>query len=143
MESNLLLLNFLIPFIGFVLTIYQLWKGNKEKTISNVIALKNEMYKYDEIHFKLLPNGEWEKFDKNYFLGNQYDVVQFGKLVSYLGLFEIAKEMLDNSSLKKSHFDVFFKYRLNLIFTNNAVKNYINSEQASWNKLITLSKQIL
>jgi len=132
------ILTAVISFFGFLIAIYQLIKGNREKSIANIIALKSEMSKYDEIHFKLLPNGEWENLDANYFIRTDRDVIVFGKLVSYLGLFEVAYEMIEAGTLKKSQFSTFFKYRLENIFSTPAVKNSIILEQDSWKKLLEL-----
>ena len=117
-NKNALLQNLLITLIGFSLALFQLIKGNKEKSISNVIAFKNEMSRYDHIHVRLLPNGEWENLNGNYFLQQGYDVKLFGDLVSYLGLFEIANEMIENGTLNIKQFNTFFSYRINNIFSN-------------------------
>jgi hypothetical protein len=131
-------LNLLITLIGFSLALFQLIKGNKEKSISNVIALKNEMSRYDHIHVRLLPNGEWENLNGNYFLQQGYDVKLFGDLVSYLGLFEIANEMIENGTLNIKQFNTFFSYRINNIFSNTAVLNYIKAENNNWKSLFNL-----
>ena len=47
-----------ITLAGFAVTIYALRKSNKEKSISNVIALKAEFRAYDDIYIKLLPKSE-------------------------------------------------------------------------------------
>ncbi len=132
----------LFACFGFLITIYQLRKGNREKSIANIIALKGEMSKYDEINSKLLPNGEWTDLAPDYFTGNDYNVIDFAKLVSYLGLFEVAQEMIEAGTLKKSQFRNFFEYRLVNIFSNEAVKNSINLEQDSWKKLSELYKSL-
>ncbi|MEI6852850.1 MAG: hypothetical protein WCL06_08410, partial [Bacteroidota bacterium] len=75
----------IIALFGFIITICSLIKNNKEKSISNVISLKAELREYNDIYFKLLPNGEWSNLQPNYF--NEHEN-ELGKLYSYLGLFE-------------------------------------------------------
>lgn len=128
----------IIAVLGFALTIMQLVKGNKEKSISNVIALKNEMSRYDNIHFKLLPNGEWANLEENYFLEPGYNSDIFGQLVSYLGLFEVASEMIETGLLTRKQFKTFFEYRINNIIKNKAVAKYISDDAQNWKTLIEL-----
>jgi hypothetical protein len=131
----------IIAVLGFALTIVQLIKGNKEKSISNVIALKNEMSRYDNIHFKLLPDGEWVNLEETYFLEPGYDLEIFGQLVSYLGLFEVASEMIETGLLTRKQFKTFFQYRFNNIFNNDALAKYISAYPQDWRTLIELNKK--
>lgn len=132
----------IIAVFGFAFTIMQLVKGNKEKSISNIIALKNEMSRYDNIHFKLLPDGEWENLKETYFLEPGYDLEIFGQLVSYLGLFEVASEMIETGLLNRKQFKTFFKYRFNNIIKNKAVAKYISVDAQNWKNLIKLNVNI-
>jgi hypothetical protein len=135
-------ISILVTLIGFSLALFQLIKGNKEKSISNVIALKNEMSRYDHIHIKLLPNGEWENLSENYFLQPGYNIELFGNLVSYLGLFEVANEMIENGLLSMKQFNVFFGYRMINVYSNSAVFNYIQMESSNWQDLSSLYLKI-
>jgi len=132
----------IIAVIGFAITIIQLVKGNKEKSISNVIALKNDMNRYDNIHIKLLPDGEWQDLEETYFLEQGYDLEIFGQLVSYLGLFEVASEMIETGILTRKQFKTFFEYRFNNAINNNAVAKYISVDAQNWKTLINLKSKI-
>ena len=125
------LLTVIITLIGFAVTIYTLLKNNKEKSISNVIALKAEFRQYDDIYCKLLP-----KCDKTLFFKDiKSNCQELGRLYSYLGLFEVAYLMIKNDSLSKAEFKIFFNYRLELIYKNNDIRALLEEQKEDWNNL--------
>jgi hypothetical protein len=129
-----------ITLAGFAVTIYALRKSNKEKSISNVIALKAEFRAYDDIYIKLLPKSEFCTEEKNLFSTPENKCTELGRIISYLGLFEIAHKMIITSCLSKEEFKTFFLYRLDNISKNKVVMNIIVSEADSWINLLNLMK---
>jgi len=123
----------IITFFGFTITCYTLWRNNKERSISNVISLKKELRKYDDVYFKLLPNSK-----DTYSVKSTLEAKEYGRLISYIGLFEVAYQMIVSGSLSKKEFKIYFLYRLNNIVSNDVVKNILLEDKANWESLFTL-----
>ena len=126
--------------VGFAITIYSLWKSNKEKCIANVIALKVELRQYDDLYFKLLPKNEYCISEKSFFAEDENKCKELGRLYSYLGLFEIAYRMIVTGSLTKTEFEIFFFYRLKNISGNVTVMEIIKDQEGSWSNFLNLMK---
>lgn len=127
-ECILDLITAIITVIGFIVTIFTLIKSNKEKSISNVIALKAELRQYDDIYLKLLPNCDKNDFFKDI----KSNCQELGRLYSYLGLFEVAYLLIKNDSLSKEEFKVFFNYRLELIYRNYDIRTLLEGQKDDW-----------
>lgn len=130
-ECKIDIITAIITFLGFTLAFYQFKKSNKEKSISNVIALKAELRQYDDIYFKLLPTCDKNDFFKDIKLNCE----ELGRLYSYLGLFEVSYLLMKNNSLSKKEFKVFFNYRLELIYRNNNIRALLEEQKENWTNL--------
>ena len=121
-------LTFLLTLVGFYFTYIQIKRSVKEKSISNVIEIKNQLRVYDSIYFQLLP-------------GSDEDISNFDKgfIFSYLGLFEIVNKMIKNKLLSKEEYKTFFQYRVILIFTNQYLRDIITQNEYDWKDLIELN----
>ena len=129
-ECIVSLISLSITIVGFLIAFSQLKHNLRAKNISNLIALKNELRFYDEIHKKLLPNNEF-----NFEEINQDDFVS---ILGYLGVFELAFVMLKKRNLTRELFMNFFSYRLQNIKNNESLYNYILSDKESWKYTISL-----
>lgn len=126
-----------IAVIGFITTVFTLYKGNKEKSIANVIALKAEFRQYDDISMKLLPAGTYCNENPQPLITNN-SCHEFNRLITYLGLFEVAHIMILTGILSKDEFKTFFVYRLINLQNSEDVREIINSDRESWKNLIQL-----
>ena len=128
------IITLLVAVAGFIVTFLTIKKGNNNLRISNVLELKKMFNDYSDISSKLYPNGEWSNLD-TFNLINAEDFLRFNV---YAGVFEVAKLMLENDSLKKNEFETFFLYRLSNIATCPAAMENINQNIESWKNLIAL-----
>jgi len=129
----------IITVLGFGITIFTLRKGRKDLAISNVIELQKLLIEYSDIHTNLLPDGKWNKPE---FRFENLSVDEFSKFNSYFGVFEIAKLMIDNNSLSKKEFEIFFNYRLSNLKNCKPAMENINENKSDWENLIKLVESV-
>jgi hypothetical protein len=127
-----------VTIAGFALTIMTLRKGRKDFVISNIMELKKMLNDYSDINLKLYPDGEWNKIDFDF---NEITISDFSKFNGYVGIFEIAKLMIENKSLTENEFETFFIYRLRNISHCEPVMKNILENKNDWANLIDLMKQ--
>ena len=125
----------IVTVFGFAITILTLKKGRKDLAISNVIELQKLLIEYSDIHTNLLPDGDWNKSE---FRIENLSVNEFSKFNSYFGVFEIAKLMIDNNSLSKEEFKIFFEYRLSNLKNCKPAMENINGSKKNWKNLLEL-----
>jgi hypothetical protein len=131
------LITLVVTIAGFAVTIFTINKSIVDLRIKNALELKKTLNDFTEINHKLFPGGDWNKAGFNL---NQISNKEFSDFNSYVGYFEIAKLMIDNGSLSKTEFEIFFLYRLSNINNCKAVMDNITKQRDSWTNLIALMK---
>lgn len=127
-----------VTIIGFPIAITTIFYTIKSIKLAKkveegkfLIELRNMFLAHDFVHFNLR-NGDWTQ-------NPIPDTIEtWGKIDSYLGLFELCEILIKNGSLSEEHFLSQYKYRLKNVIENDQIILKILDERGYWTNLLKL-----
>ena len=132
--------------VGIIGVLVGAWAAYRQLKASKQIArgqfmltLKEMSSKYDDIHRKLRPGGQWAGG-----VGGPKNASEWAMVDDYMGFFEHCELLIRNGSLDEIEFKTIYGYRLQNIVTNeHIVKEKLRSdEQEYWKVFIGLLERL-
>ena len=80
------------------------------------LDLRTHFYRYDEVHRKLRPGGEWYSGD------GPATADEWAQVEAYMGLFEHCEKMLEKRLIDERQFSEIYEYRLSNLVANDTIR---------------------
>jgi hypothetical protein len=132
------LMGIIVALIALGWTAYGVHLNRKTKQAEFWLRLRDDFTRYDEVHLKLRPGGDWSRANT----GPQ-SVDEWIKVEGYMGLFEHCESMLSQGLLNEKVFIESFKYRVANLYANPTIKQEKLVKRASgWTRFIELGDRL-
>ena len=128
----------LVALIALGWTAYSVHLNLKIKQAEFWLGLRSDFARFDEVHLKLRPGGDWSGTNKG-----PETVEEWVKVEGYMGLFEHCEFMLRQGLLNEQVFIESFKYRVVNLYANPVIKKAKLVEKAAgWSRFIALGDRL-
>lgn len=128
----------LIALAALGWTAYSIYLNRKTTQAEFWLRLRNDFARYDEVHLKLRPGGEWASAG-----AGPSSVKEWAQVEGYMGLFEQCETMLSQGLLDEMMFSESYRYRVVNLHANPFIKKGKLIERADgWTRFIKLSQRL-
>ncbi len=137
--STTTVLGILIALVGAVFAYKQI-KATKEISKGEFMLLLEQIIsRYDAVHLRLRPGGDWAKPGAGPKSGEEWDAVD-----DYMGFFEHCELLIQAGTLDQREFQTLYGYRVhNLLANENIVSAKLNSQEKElWTVFLALCKRL-
>ena len=122
-----------VATIALCLTAYNIWKTSLANRARFWLDLRTHFYRYDDVHRKLRPRGEWASGD------GPTTVDEWAQVEAYMGLFEHCEMMLEKGLIDERQFSEIYKYRLsNLVANDTICEEKLRKRPEGWISFVAL-----
>jgi hypothetical protein len=102
------------------------------------LDLRDQFAKYDDVHYRLRPGGEWAGAT-----GGPATPKEWSQVEAYMGLFEQCELMIEHALIDESTFKELYAYRLNNIAANETIRREKLIKRAEgWAVFLALLKRM-
>ena len=131
-SSLITIIGFPVAILGIILAIISHKTSAKVEQGRFLLQLRSMFLEHEYVHLKLRNVNNWIPRDEDW-----------AKIDSYLGLFEVCEILISNGSLKLDHFVSQYKYRIDNLLKNDAIKRCkIDNLNEDWSKLNALIRRL-
>jgi hypothetical protein len=127
----------IVAVIALSWTAYGVHLNRKTKQAEFWLKLRDDFSKYDVVHLRLRPGGDWST-------GKGPDgVEEWASVEGYMGLFEHCESMLGQGLLDSKVFSESFRYRIVNVVANSTIKQAKLIERADgWQRFLELCERL-
>jgi len=123
----------LIAAIALVFTAKSSWGTARATRARFWLDLRAMFYRFDDVHRKLRPGGEWHG------AGGPRTVDEWAQVESYMGLFEHCEAMVEQHLIDEALLRDVYRYRLSNIVRNATIRVAKLEEHAKdWKRFLAL-----
>ncbi|MCP4613977.1 MAG: hypothetical protein GY845_35265 [Planctomycetes bacterium] len=131
------LASLIVAVIALSWTAYGVSLNRKTKQAEFWLKLRDDFTKYDDVHLRLRPGGDWSsEKDPN-------SVEEWASVEGYMGLFEHCESMLGQGLLDPKVFAKSFRYRIVNIVANSTIKQVkLIGRPDGWQRFLELCERL-